>query len=62
MPRGGVPTNRPFTRKIAYAAEVMRSWGDEWGRKDTAYIMRNGRTFEVSEPQGGPYTGTSTGS
>ena len=61
MARGGVPIIPPFTRTINFGAEVKRAWGDEWGRKDIAYEMSNGRIFRDSAPQGGPYTGTATG-
>lgn len=61
MARGGVPLLPPTTRQISYSALVRKAWGDEWGRKDTAYEFSNGRKFQVSEPNGGPYTGTSTG-
>ena len=62
MPRSGVPPLPPITRSIDYGALVRKAWGDEWLKKDTAYKFSNGRKFDVSEPQGGPYTGTSTGS
>lgn len=61
MARGGVPFTPPSTRTISFGAEVRRAWGDEWGKKDIAYKFSNGRKFNVSEPNGGPYTGTSTG-
>lgn len=61
MPRSGVPTLPPATRTLNFGALVKKAWGDEWMKKDTAYVMSNGRKFQVSEPQGGPYTGTATG-
>ena len=61
MARSGVPPLPPYTRQINFSAQVKAAWGDEWGRKDIAYEFSNGRIFRASEPQGGPYTGTSTG-
>jgi anti-sigma-K factor RskA len=62
MPRSGVPTQPPVTRNRDLGAMVREAWGDEWLKKDVAYQFSNGRRFEVSEPNGGPYTGTATGS
>ena len=62
MARSGVPSLPPIKRTIDFGAVVRQIWGDEWGKKDTAYEFSNGRKFQASEPQGGPYTGTSTGS
>ena len=62
MARGGVPTLPPTTREVDLAALVRKAWGDEWMKKDTAYEFSGGRKFDVSEPNGGPYTGTATGS
>lgn len=62
MPRSGVPLLPPFKRTVDFGAEVRRMWGDEWMKKDVAYEFSNGRKFAASEPQGGPYTGTATGS
>ena len=61
MARSGVPRLPPSYRSISFAALVRKSWGDEWGKKDIAYEFSGGRKFDVSEPNGGPYTGTSTG-
>lgn len=61
MARSGVPPLPPYTRVINFSAKVKEAWGDEWGRKDISYEFSNGRIFRASEPQGGPYTGTSTG-
>lgn len=61
MARSGIPTNPPFTRTIDFGALVAQSWGDDWRKKDVAYEMSNGRKFAASEPNGGPYTGTATG-
>ena len=61
MPRGGVPKLPPYTRTINFSDLCKKAWGDEWGRKDISYEMSNGRIFRASEPQGGPYTGTTTG-
>jgi hypothetical protein len=61
MARSGVPLIPPVTRQISFGALVKQSWGDEWGKKDTAYEFSNGRKFDASEPNGGPYTGTATG-
>lgn len=62
MARGGVPNRPPFTRQINFGGLVKQMWGDEWGKKDIAYEFSNGRQFRASEPNGGPYTGTATGS
>ncbi len=61
MARGGVPTLKPPTRTIDFGALVRQAWGDDWLKKDTAYEMSNGRLFADSAPNGGPYTGTATG-
>ena len=61
MARGGVPTLPPTTRSISYSAQVKQAWGDAWGKKDVGYEFWNGGKFVVSEPNGGPYTGTATG-
>lgn len=61
MARGGVPTLPPVTREVDFGALCQQSWGDDWGKKDVAYEFSNGRKFAASEPNGGPYTGTSTG-
>lgn len=62
MARSGVPILPPVTRTIDFGALVKKAWGDEWGKKDVAYEFSNGRKFAASEPNGGPYTGTATGS
>jgi hypothetical protein len=62
MPKSGVPLLPPPTRTVDYGALVRKAWGDEWLKKDVAYEMSNGRKFAASEPNGGPYTGTATGS
>lgn len=61
MPRSGVPPLPPFTRTVDYGALVRQVWGDDWLKKDVAYEFSSGRKFAVSEPNGGPYTGTATG-
>lgn len=61
MPRGGVPTLKPPTRTVDFGALVRQAWGDDWLKKDTAYEFSNGRLMAASEPNGGPYTGTATG-
>lgn len=61
MPRGGVPKNPPFTRTVSFGALVRKAWGDDWLKKDVSYEFSNGRKFADSAPNGGPYTGTSTG-
>lgn len=61
MPRGGVPRIPPQTRTIDVSALVRQAWGDEWMKKDTGYEFSNGRKFDVSEPQGGPYEPIYTG-
>ena len=62
MPRSGVPPLPPSSRSFDWGSLVRKAWGDEWLKKDTGYEFSNGRKFDVSEPNGGPYTGTSTGS
>lgn len=61
MPRGGVPLLPPFTRTVSFGDLCRQAWGDNWLKKDVAYEMSNGRKFAASEPNGGPYTGTQTG-
>lgn len=61
MARGGVPKLPPTTRIVDFGALVKQSWGDDWRKKDIAYEFSNGRKFAASEPNGGPYTGTATG-
>ena len=61
MARGGVPRLAPVTRKWDWGARVREQWGDEWLKKDIGYEFSNGRKFAASEPNGGPYTGTATG-
>lgn len=61
MARGGVPLLPPVTRVISFSAMVKQAWGDEWGKKDIAYEFGK-RKFDDSAPNGGPYTGTATGS
>ena len=61
MPRSGVPRLPPTVRIVEYGALVKKAWGDDWLKKDVAYEFSNGRKFAASEPNGGPYTGTATG-
>lgn len=61
MPRGGVPRLPPTTRQISFGGLVKQSWGDEWAKKDIAYEFSGDRKFVASDPNGGPYTGTATG-
>ena len=61
MARTGVPPLPPYTRTVDYGSLVRKAWGDNWMKKDVAYEMSNGRKFAASEPNGGPYTGTATG-
>ena len=61
MPRSGVPNLPPYTRSFSLGALVRQTWGDQWGKKDVAYEFSNDRKFAASEPNGGPYTGTATG-
>jgi hypothetical protein len=39
---------------------VLKQWGKKWNEPEIAYRFSNGREFEDSGAQGGPYTGTST--
>lgn len=61
MARSGVPLTPPYTRTVDYGSLVRKAWGDNWMKKDVAYEFSNGRKFAASEPNGGPYTGTATG-
>lgn len=61
MARSGVPLLPPYTRTVDFGALVRKAWGDDWLKKDIAYEMGNDRKFADSAPQGGPYTGTATG-
>lgn len=61
MARSGVPKLPPFTRTVDYGALVRKAWGDDWLKRDIGYEWSNGRKFAASEPYGGVYTGTATG-
>lgn len=61
MARSGVPLLPPTVREVDAGALARKAWGDDWGKKDVAYEFSNGRKFAASEPNGGPYTGTATG-
>lgn len=61
MARGGVPKLPPTTRTVDFGALVKQQWGDDWRKKDVAYRFSNDRKFAASEPNGGPYSGTATG-
>lgn len=54
-----MPTQNPVfpvtTQEINWLARVIESWGDDWGKKETAYRWSNGRTFEDSGSNGGIY-------
>ena len=43
------------SRKIDYAGAVIREWGVEWSKRDIVYEFSNGRKFQDSFTQGGPY-------
>ena len=51
----------PTSRTFDLAALVRKAWGDEWLKKEVVYEFSNGRKFEDSGVNGGPYTGTATG-
>lgn len=38
---------------------VLKEWGKKWAEPETAYQFSNGRKFDDSGVNGGPYTGTS---
>ena len=57
----GVPLLPPNSREISYSDLVRKMWGDEWHKKEIAYQFSNGRKFDDSGANGGPYTGTATG-
>lgn len=42
-------------RKIDYKGVVIREWGAEWSKRDIVYEFSNGRKFEDSWINGGPY-------
>ena len=43
------------SRKIDYGGAVIREWGVEWGKRDIVYEFSNGRKFQDSFINGGPY-------
>ena len=43
------------TKPIDYAALVRKVLGKEYNEKDDVYEFSNGRTFEDSGSNGGPY-------
>ena len=57
---GGVPLLRPNSRDINYSDLVRQMWGDQWHEKDVVYQFRS-KKFLDSGTNGGPYTGTATG-
>lgn len=61
MATRGVPLLPPNVRSISYSELVRRAWGDDWHKKDVVYEFSNGRKFVDSGTNGGPYTGTATG-
>lgn len=50
-----IPTDLPNTRTIDWGGEIRKAWGDEWHKREVAYKFSNGRKFETSTPNGGPY-------
>jgi len=50
-------TTPPVTTKpIDYAALVRKVEGEDYKKKETAYEFSNGRKFEDTGSNGGPYT------
>ena len=43
------------TKQLDYAALVRKVWGEELNKKETAYEFSDGRKFEDSGSNGGPY-------
>lgn len=48
------------TRLFDFKALVLKHWGKDYNKPDTAYEFSNGRKFDDPGARGGPYTGTST--
>lgn len=44
--KNGLPVT---TRNFSYADLVIREWGAEWNKPDTAYVMSNGRKFDCTD-------------
>ncbi len=42
-------------RKIDYRGAVIREWGVDWSKRDIVYEFSNGRKFQDSAQNGGPY-------
>jgi hypothetical protein len=45
---------KPF-RTIPWGQKVRESWGDKWSEPDVVYAWSNGRTFQDSGANAGPY-------
>ena len=43
------------SRQIDYGGLVIREWGTEWSKREVVYEFSNGRKFQDSFTQGGPY-------
>lgn len=48
----------PSYRTLNWAAMVRKAWGKEWKKPEVAYRFSNGREFESSDRNGGPYQRT----
>jgi hypothetical protein len=59
MARSGVPIKPPIFRTVDWGAISRKAWGEDYHKPDIAYEFSNGRRFNDSAPNGGPYTGTS---
>ena len=42
-------------RTIDYGGAVIREWGAEWAKREIVYVFSNGRQFQDSFVDGGPY-------
>lgn len=43
------------TKPLDYAQLVRQLWGDQYNKSEVAYEFSNGRKFEDSGSNGGPY-------
>lgn len=48
MPNG-IPTDPPTQRITDLKTIVVKAWGDQWLKPETAYEWSNGRKFESSD-------------
>ena len=43
------PLPKPTYRTLSWLELVVREWGTEWGRPDTAYEFPNNRHFDCTD-------------